>query len=753
MTHTAPMAHMATARHVRIAFAGLFLLLAASSARAQQFQRNTTDIPPSGDYTENVDFADIDNDGDWDAAFAEGGDNGNAQNHLWVNMGGIQLGTVGVFTNVTATQLPIVSDDSRDVEFVDFDNDGDYDLYISNTSTHNNQSNRWWTNMGGIQGGTLGFYQDQTSTRWAGLGGPGSSIPPSQVLPGGGFIDFSCDCDFGDLDNDGDIDLVHSTYGGAFGGQIPMRIFLNDGSGVFSEFNPSGFQLTGQQINNGNPGLWCEGTQSANTTNATGAFCDIASTTLDIEVGDIDGDLDLDVLQGARVEQPRMFQNRLQENGGTLGFRDVTGATFPAGYATGNGHYANELGDFDGDGDLDIYGLNWLQSSFIFPDCTMKNNGNGTFGSLTQLTNSNDDDNEGDFIDYDLDGDIDLFIADFSGQERMYRNDGAGNFTYQATGVVFPFDSTQSLDADSADVDNDGDPDIFVANDVNEAEWYLKNGTANNDTSAPHLYRLEQAPDRQPSASPTAVRVQVYDNQPYYGTWYIPVHLEVTVNGGAPTNYPMKSSMGQIFRGTIPGSLAGTIAYKVVAADQYGNTSMSNALSYQSGGSPTMTSFCDPGLSGVISCPCTNPPSGPGRGCNNFGAATGGASLAAFGAASLSGDTLVFTATNENATAFTIFLQGTAPNATGIVFGAGIRCVAGVLKRLYNGSASGGAITRPGGSDPSVSARSAALGDTILAGQTRYYMSYYRDPQAALPCGNTASTFNGTQAGSVLWNP
>src|SRR5580765_2497726 len=209
--------------------AGAFLLLAAVSARAQQFTRDTADIPPSGDYTENVDFADVDNDGDWDAAFAEGGDNGNAQNHLWINQGGAQGGTVGVFTNVTATQLPIFSDDSRDVEFVDFDNDGDLDLYISNTSTHSSQSNRWWANMGGAQGGTIGFYQDQTLTRWSGLGGAGSSIPPSQVLGSGGFIDFSCDCDFGDLDNDGDIDLVHSTYGGAFGGQIPMRIFLNDG--------------------------------------------------------------------------------------------------------------------------------------------------------------------------------------------------------------------------------------------------------------------------------------------------------------------------------------------------------------------------------------------------------------------------------------------------------------------------------------------------------------------------------------------
>src|SRR6185369_14522890 len=112
----------------------------------------------------------------------------------------LQAGTVGVFTNATAARAPVITDDSRDIEFVDFDNDGDVDIYVSNTSQQGptNNSNRWWANMGGLQGGTIGFYQDQTSTRWIGLGGAGSSIAPSQLGGNGGFLDFSCDCDFGD---------------------------------------------------------------------------------------------------------------------------------------------------------------------------------------------------------------------------------------------------------------------------------------------------------------------------------------------------------------------------------------------------------------------------------------------------------------------------------------------------------------------------------------------------------------------------
>ncbi len=167
-----------------------------------------------------------------------------------------------------------------------------------------------------------------------------------------------------------------------------------------------------------------------------------------------------------------------------------------------------------------------------------------------------------------------------------------------------------------------------------------------------------------------------------------------------------------------------------------------------------MVNFCFPGQSGVIGCPCTNPPAGTGLGCNNFGAGpVDSCTLAAAGVASLAADTLVFTSTGENNTSLTIFLQGTTSSATGIVYGAGVRCVTGILKRLYTGGATAGSITRPGGGDPNVHTRSAALGNPILAGQTRYYMTYYRDPAAAGPCGNTASTFNDSQAGSVLWGP
>lgn len=160
--------------------------------------------------------------------------------------------------------------------------------------------------------------------------------------------------------------------------------------------------------------------------------------------------------------------------------------------------------------------------------------------------------------------------------------------------------------------------------------------------------------------------------------------------------------------------------------------------------------YCDPGIAGVIACPCGNPPAGTLRGCDNS-AATGGASITAAGAANLAGDTLVFTTANQRPTGTTILLQGTASIATGANFGQGVRCVGGSLKRLYVKAAAGGSITAPAGADPTVSARSAALGDNIVAGQHRYYTAYYRDPVVLGGCAANA-TFNVTNAQDVTWN-
>jgi len=572
---------------------GALALVAPASA---QLVRNTADIPSgstfNGDLTENVDFADVDLDGDFDAIFAAGGDSTRDQNRIWINVGGLQGGTVGVFQDMTAARFPAINDQSRDIEFVDFDHDGDQDIYVSNTSQIAPDTNRWWVNQGGVQGGSLGFYVDETAARWTNLAATGSSIAPQFVLPTGGFVDWSCDCDFGDLDNDGDLDLVHSSYGDQFGGLTPSRLFLNDGAGAFSEFNPSGFRLFADVIVAGNPGLWCDGTQQQNTSSTTGANCDVAAVTLDIDVGDIDGDFDLDVLMGDRNDPPRMFANRLDGSnlapdlGGALGFRDVSNLVFPAGYSTGDGHYEQEMGDFDRDGDLDVYGLNWRVQFFSFVDYIYPNSGNGTYTAGVALPNSGDDDNEADWFDYDGDGDLDVFVANFTKAttaDRLYRNDSVTNNV-----PVFANASNQitqtpyiSLDADACDVDGDGDYDVFAASDGNSPQVYFENISNVADAFAPYMPRIEQAPDRAPGATDTVVRVHVFDNAPYYITYFNTASLKYRVDNGAVETAPMTSSGGQVFRGLLPGALQGTVTYWVEASDGQGNLATSASRTYE----------------------------------------------------------------------------------------------------------------------------------------------------------------------------
>ena len=168
-----------------------------------------------------------------------------------------------------------------------------------------------------------------------------------------------------------------------------------------------------------------------------------------------------------------------------------------------------------------------------------------------------------------------------------------------------------------------------------------------------------------------------------------------------------------------------------------------------------MSATCLPGQAGIIPCPCSNPPSGAGLGCNNFGAGPlDSGTLSASGTASLGADSIVLTASGENNTSLTVFWQARDPlSSTGVIHGAGVRCATAALRRLYTGNASAGAIARPGLGEPAVSARSMAVGDPISPGQVRHYFTIYRDPGAAGACGNSSSTVNLTNTGSITWFP
>lgn len=163
-------------------------------------------------------------------------------------------------------------------------------------------------------------------------------------------------------------------------------------------------------------------------------------------------------------------------------------------------------------------------------------------------------------------------------------------------------------------------------------------------------------------------------------------------------------------------------------------------------GPPLGTNFCA-GDGGSGACPCGN--SGvSGNGCNNS-VGTGGSRLGASG--TVTPDTVVLSATGELSTALSIFLQGNLPLGSPATFGDGLRCAGGTLKRLYTKNAVGGLVSAPGSGDPSVSAQSAALGDTIAPGTSRHYQTYYRDASGTFcpdPPGNTYNVSNGV---TIVW--
>jgi hypothetical protein len=163
-------------------------------------------------------------------------------------------------------------------------------------------------------------------------------------------------------------------------------------------------------------------------------------------------------------------------------------------------------------------------------------------------------------------------------------------------------------------------------------------------------------------------------------------------------------------------------------------------------GADTAASFCFGDGTELTPCPCNND-GGPGRGCENSGG-TGGALLTVTG--STSPDTVVLTAVGEKPTALTIFLQGTQ-SIQPVAYGDGLRCVHGVLKRLYTKTAVAGQSSAPAGGDLSITARSAQLLDPISSGQSRHYMTYYRDGVPTFCPSPAGSTFNGSNAVSILW--
>jgi len=174
-----------------------------------------------------------------------------------------------------------------------------------------------------------------------------------------------------------------------------------------------------------------------------------------LTTGDLDGDGDLDVMMGNFTTTDGVGYYR---NNGSRTFSRVLRTGLPD---TGPNYTAVNLADVDHDGDLDVL----LVGEFYGAAYLYRNNG-GSFALIQQFTviigctGGCGGDNTA-FGDFDNDGDVDLFIP--AGSQKIWLNNGSGSFTAvddQNSGLTYALDDTRFPML--LDYDTDGDLDILL---------------------------------------------------------------------------------------------------------------------------------------------------------------------------------------------------------------------------------------------------------------------------------------------------
>ena len=415
-------------------------------------------------------FVDYDNDGDLDLYVV------NNPGPLKVEISSKSPGNIlyrnngdGTFSDVTETAGVGDRGHGMGCVFGDYDNDGDADLYVTNFG-----SNILYRNNGD------GTFSDVTEE--AGVG---------DDQWGTGAI-------FGDYDRDGDLDLYVCNYVEYSLASIEKmkRESKQAGKSVPSALNPIAFDAQDNILfqNNGD-----------------GAFSDVTAA-LGVEANggrsmqaiftdfDLDGDLDLYVAND-------LTPNFVYENNGDGTFADVSRESWAADF---RGSMGLATGDYDSDGDLDLFISHWIdQENTLYRNLWVEGSEitdtkpteaepirliDESYGSLLAEISMKDIGWGTDFFDYDNDSDLDIFVANGSTfqylempkflirqKDRLFRNEGNGSFIEIANDVgIGTLPSRVGRGVAFGDYDNDGDVDFFVVNNHDRAVLWRNDGGNRN---------------------------------------------------------------------------------------------------------------------------------------------------------------------------------------------------------------------------------------------------------------------------------